>query len=245
MLLELPQIAQAAVATYEPEPGMVDLVAYYTRKQGASDLPRSEIVQALRSRLPAYMVPAFFEELPFIPTLISNKADHKKLPKPKGPRCPAGKTLVAATSEKERILAHCLAEVLKVASVSVEDHFFNDLGANSLLMARFCARIRKNSATSNVSMRDIYLNPTIATLADSLVAPSTTISSRRVREPFHVPSDLAYYGCGALQLLFYAGYGFFALSLLASGLTWTFGAIGDPVDLYLRSVAFGVASFSS
>ncbi len=36
-----------------------------------------------------------------------------------------------------------LAGVIDVERVSVESHFFNDLGANSLVMAQFCARIRK------------------------------------------------------------------------------------------------------
>ena len=63
VLLDLPQIAQAAVTTFEPEPGVVEIVAYYAFKQGA-ELPRDEISQALRSKLPAYMVPAFLEELP-------------------------------------------------------------------------------------------------------------------------------------------------------------------------------------
>jgi non-ribosomal peptide synthetase-like protein len=243
VLLELPQIAQAVVATYEPELGMTELVAYYARKQGASDLPPSEIMQALRSRLPAYMVPAFLEELPFLPMSISNKVDHKQLPKPTGPRCPAGRKVVPATSTMERILARGLAEVLKVDHVSVEDHFFNDLGANSLLMARFCAKIRRNPNTSDVSMRDIYQNPTIATLADNLDRTANDDFVPAVREPFHTPSDLAYYGCGALQLLFYAGYGFASLWLLEAGFEWTFEAIDDPVDLYLRSVAFALATF--
>ena len=64
VLLELPQIAQAAVITHEPEPGLTELAAYYSLKQGVSDLPRSEISEALRSRLPAYMVPAYLEQLP-------------------------------------------------------------------------------------------------------------------------------------------------------------------------------------
>ena len=45
MLLELPQIAQAVVDTYEPEPGTVELVAYYALKQGAAELPRGEIAR--------------------------------------------------------------------------------------------------------------------------------------------------------------------------------------------------------
>ena len=160
MLLDLPEIAQAVVTTYEPEPGQVELVAYYALKQDASILSRGEITQALRSRLPAYMVPAYLEELPFIPMTISNKADHKHLPKPQGLRFSAATKLVAAKTDSEHFLARALAEVLRVDHVSTEDHFFDDLGANSLLMARFCARIRQRPGMSNVSMRDIYINPT-------------------------------------------------------------------------------------
>src|SRR5581483_10279873 len=52
VLLDFPQIAQAAVTTHEPEPGMVELAAYYALKQDAGPLAREEIGQALRKRLP-------------------------------------------------------------------------------------------------------------------------------------------------------------------------------------------------
>ena len=242
MLLELPEIAQAAVATHEPEPGMPELVAYYSFKQGAH-LSRGEIAEALRGRLPAYMVPAFLEELPFIPMLISSKADHKKLPKPKGPRCQGGGHFVDARSENERILVRALAEVLKAERVSVEDHFFNDLGAHSLLMARFCAKLRQYPEMSNVSMRDIYQNPTVAKLAVRLEGAANENIVAAKPEPVHVPSDLSYYGCGALQLLFYAGYGFLVLRVAAFGLEWTYRDISTPLDLYLRAVAAAAAAF--
>ena len=38
VLPQLPQVAQAVVHTYEPEPGPVELVAYYTRRTGAAEL---------------------------------------------------------------------------------------------------------------------------------------------------------------------------------------------------------------
>ena len=71
MLLDLPEIAQVVVTTYEPEPGLVELVAYYSLKQDASVLSRGEITNALRSRLPAYMVPTYLEELPLIPMTLT------------------------------------------------------------------------------------------------------------------------------------------------------------------------------
>ena len=47
------------------------------------------------------MVPAYLEELPAIPMTLSNKADHKKLPKPQVPRFSAGARLRPA-EDRER-----------------------------------------------------------------------------------------------------------------------------------------------
>src|SRR5215210_518736 len=195
VLLDLPQIAQAAVTTFEPDPGVVEIVAYYAFKQGA-DLPITEISQALRSKLPAYMVPSYLEQLDVIPMTLSNKADHKKLPKPQVPRFSAGTSYVPPRTDNERILAAALANILRVEHVSTEDHFFDDMGANSLLMARFCAIVRKKPGLSAVSMRDIYMHPTIAGLSMHLDASLGGFVAAK-REVFHVPSHLAYYTCGA------------------------------------------------
>lgn len=68
----------------------------------------------------------------------------------------------------EKELADVLAVVIDVEQVSVESHFFNDLGANSLVMAQFCARIRKRPDLPSASMKDIYRHPTIRSLATGL-----------------------------------------------------------------------------
>src|SRR5205085_1204475 len=204
VLLDLPQIAQAAVTTFEPDPGVVEIVAYYAFKQGA-DLPINQISQALRSKLPPYMVPSYLEQLDVIPMTLSNKADHKKLPKPQVPRFSAGTSYVPPNTDNERILASALANVLRVEHVSTEDHFFDDIGANSLLMARFCAVVRKKPGMAAVSMRDIYMNPTIAALSAHLDASLGGFVATK-RETFHVPSNMSYYICGALQLAFYADF---------------------------------------
>ena len=126
--------------------------------------------------------------------------------------------------------------MLKVERVSVEDHFFNDLGAHSLLMARFCAKLRQYPEMSNVSMRDIYQNPTVAKLAVRLEGAANENLVAAKPEPVHVPSDLSYYGCGALQLLFYAGYGLLVLRVAAFGLEWTYR------DIHTRSISICAAS---
>ena len=42
----------------------------------------------MSARLPRYMTPAYLEQLPFIPTLVSNKADRALLPRPPSLRLP-------------------------------------------------------------------------------------------------------------------------------------------------------------
>src|SRR5204863_974276 len=74
----------------------------------------------------------------------------------------------AATTGVESIFAEVLAEVLHVDRVSVDSHFFGELGADSLVMAHFCARVRKRGDLPPVSMKDVYAHPTIRSLAAAL-----------------------------------------------------------------------------
>src|SRR3989475_2560984 len=74
----------------------------------------------------------------------------------------------AATTSTESIFAEVLAGVLRVNRVSVDSHFFEELGADSLVMAHFCARVRKRGSLPSVSMKDVYAHPTIRSLAAAL-----------------------------------------------------------------------------
>lgn len=82
VLMRLPGIRQAAVTTYEPRPGVVELAGYYRLQDHAADLDRQAIREHLRNHLPRHMVPAYLEELPAIPVLPNGKADRKNLPPP-------------------------------------------------------------------------------------------------------------------------------------------------------------------
>src|SRR6058998_277468 len=70
-----------------------------------------------------------------------------------------------ATNGVESTFAEVLADVLRVDRVSVDSHFFDELGADSLVMAHFCARVRKRGNLPPVSMKDVYAHPTIRSLA--------------------------------------------------------------------------------
>ena len=89
---------------------------------------------------------------------------------------PAGD--LAASAGCERQFAEVLAGIVGTEQVSVDDNFFDDLGADSMLMARFCARVRKRADLPSVSMQDVYQHPTIRSLATALADDVATAWSR-------------------------------------------------------------------
>src|SRR5438128_4043721 len=153
----------------------------------------------------------------------------------------------AATTDAESILAGVLADLLRVDRVSVDSHFFDELGADSLVMAHFCARVRKRGNLPSVSMKDIYRHPTIRSLAAALadVAPSSAKSSVAAAIEAPTPtSTLEYVLCGALQLVFFLGYSYFAALGVGAGYEWIFaGSDSGGVEIYLRMVLYGVVGF--
>ncbi|MFF5015272.1 Pls/PosA family non-ribosomal peptide synthetase [Streptomyces sp. NPDC001165] len=153
-------------------------------------------------------------------------------------------------TDTEKRLADVLADVSSVEHVPVDSHFFTDLGANSLVMAQFCARVRKIPDLPSASMKDIYRHPTIrslaAALAEATPAPAPADASipapppaqptpTTKRRPNHVL-------CGALQLLIFLGYSLVVGFTGARGYEWI-AAGSDLAHIYLRSLLFGGIGF--
>ena len=159
----------------------------------------------------------------------------------------------APVNPARELLAEVLAAILQVDRVQVGGHFFNDLGADSLVMAQFCARVRKRPDLPSVSMKDVYQYPTIAALADAL-APATALgptgpeqSESSSPPPVEVaaPARTAQVIlCGVLQLLIFLGYSYLAAFVTAQGFGWISAASG-LIDTYLRAAFFGGALFVS
>ena len=161
------------------------------------------------------------------------------------------------TSGTERIFAEVLAGIVRVERVSVDSHFFDDLGADSLVMAQFCARVRKRADVPPVSMKDVYQHPTIGGLAAAL-APAPVDREARAPAPVLVAdhaqvtpsapvvprraSTGQYVLCGALQLLPFLGAAWLTAAIGVVGYEWISAATG-VTDIYVRTVAFGGVSF--
>jgi non-ribosomal peptide synthetase-like protein len=144
----------------------------------------------------------------------------------------------------ERTLAKILADVLGVDRPAVDSHFFDGLGADSLAMAKFCARVRKHGNLPSVSMKDIYRHPTIRSLAaalEDLGPASAKPAPARAPEPTPI-SAREYVICGALQALFYLGYSYLGVFAAVEGYQWLV-AEAAGVEKVLRVVLFGSAVF--
>src|SRR6266550_2396524 len=112
----------------------------------------------------------------------------------------------AATTGAESIFAEVLADVLRIDRVSVDSHFFDELGADSLVMAHFCARVRKRGDLPPVSMKDVYAHPTIRSLSEALADRAPASAKPRAATVLELPTPTnthEYILCGALQALFF------------------------------------------
>src|SRR5213594_1415560 len=152
---------------------------------------------------------------------------------------------VAATAGVEGAFAEVLAGVLRVDRVSVDSNFFDDLGADSLVMAHFCARVRKRGNLPPVSMKDVYAHPTIRSLAAAVadLAPRSAKSAAAAALELPTPtSTREYVLCGALQALFYLGYSYLGVLAGIEGYQWIVAG-SEGVETYLLLVLFSGAAF--
>jgi non-ribosomal peptide synthetase-like protein len=247
VLLRVPGVAAAVVDTFESTPGTRELVGYYSLRNEVDQLDPEVIYGYLRERLPAYMVPAYLEHLAVIPLTTSDKADRKALPAPTTRRGASGGDWVAPTTETEQVLAETLARALGVEQVSADAHFFEDLGANSLLLAQFSARLRKQTALGSLSMREIYRNPSVRRLASALAAtmpaagPAPDAADATARTLVRT-SSAKYAATGAAQLLCFVVFTYLVAVLVDTGFRWSVAGV-TPLNVFLRSGAFSLALF--
>ena len=150
-----------------------------------------------------------------------------------------------APTDVETVFAELLADVLRVDHVSVASHFFDDLGADSLVMAHFCARVRKRGNLLPVSMRDVYRHPTIRSLAAPLVDVAPRPAKPPVSAAIEAPTPTStreYVLCGALQALFFLAYSYVAVVAIAEGYEWV-SAGTSAFEIYLRLILASSSAF--
>lgn len=170
VLREDPDVANVLVNLWQGKrtEDVVELVAYLIAREGAViDQNKIESLwRLLCQKLPKYMVPAYFEWLPSFPTLPSGKADRAQLPGPSSSRMVISNSAIEyAADECEEKISMVWRDVFSSDVISVNAHFFNDLGGHSLFAARVVSRLREIEGFEQLSIRDLYAHPTVRQLA--------------------------------------------------------------------------------
>jgi amino acid adenylation domain-containing protein/non-ribosomal peptide synthase protein (TIGR01720 family) len=169
---DLPGVAQAAVVvdagegSADPEaPPVARLIGYVVPSPDAPDDLGTRSREALKDRLPEYMVPAAVMVLDGLPLTINGKLDVKALPRPE---LDAGGAGGDPSTPDEELVAALYAEVLGLERVGALDSFF-DLGGHSLLAVLLVGKARKRLDVP-ISARDVFEQPTVSGLAARLTA---------------------------------------------------------------------------
>lgn len=187
VLREHPAIQMAVIDVFERD-SIQQLAAYVVLREISAPWSRDSVLQFLRDRLPAYMIPGYLDVLVEVPTLASGKVDRKRLPEPEAPLVETERDIVMAVTELECQLKEAWEAVFRVSPISVEDDFFLDLGGYSLLAARMVSLMRKDCLVE-VAIRDCYRFPTIRQLAEYLTerqeerAAADACETEQVKQP--------------------------------------------------------------
>ncbi len=164
VLLAVEGVKAVAVNVYKDQQNIDWLVGYVVMREGKIFSAETLKAQAVKF-LPPYMIPTLIEEMKSLPTLASGKVDRKQLPKPAIHHEALSKNFTPAKTEVEKKIVAVWEDLFKHTPISVKDDFFLDLGGHSLFAAKAVSMLRKDPTLQQMSMLDIYENPTIGQLA--------------------------------------------------------------------------------
>ncbi|MDP3469725.1 MAG: amino acid adenylation domain-containing protein [Daejeonella sp.] len=160
VILEFGGIRQCLVHVKEDN-AEKKLIAYIIGSDGKYN--KEKLLEHLKSKLPEYMVPALFIDIPELPLSSNGKVDRKALPLPGMERPDLQVFYKSPSTETEKSLAKLWASVLNLDKVGVNDNFF-ELGGNSLLALRFVAMLKQQHQL-NLPVTRLYQDPYISKIA--------------------------------------------------------------------------------
>jgi len=160
-----PAVRHAVVTARDDQQDFKQLVAYLVCQDGVAPTP-AELRSLLRTVLPDYMVPSYFEFLAAMPLTANNKVDVNALPPPAVVGASSERTHVGPRNGLEVQLAALWQQVLGVHKPDVYDNFF-DLGGHSLKAAQFFYLLEQVYGR-HLPLATLFQAPTIAALASIL-----------------------------------------------------------------------------
>ena len=162
-----PDLSACAVVAQHRVPGDQTLVAFVVGRE-QSVLPAASLRHWLQEKLPDYMIPARFVELPALPLTPNGKVDRKALEKMDGVELAAGTVYTPPRNDLERVIAEIWQALLCREQVGIRDNFFA-LGGHSLQVAIMCSQIKLRLGLA-LRVRSVFAHPTIESLAGWLAS---------------------------------------------------------------------------
>ncbi|MBR2256690.1 MAG: AMP-binding protein [Blautia sp.] len=171
-------VRDVTVRDFENSAGQTYICAFYVRDP-EKNVVEDDLRSAVRSRLPEYMMPAFFVELEALPLNANGKQDRSALKAPDAAAWTA--EYIAPRNETEQKLCDAFASVLDVPRVGIDDDFFR-MGGDSIRVMML-----QNECTElMLSTRMIYDCRTPRKLAEELSEAEPEADSL---QPGEIPAE--------------------------------------------------------
>ncbi|MFK8104775.1 MAG: amino acid adenylation domain-containing protein, partial [Saprospiraceae bacterium] len=158
-----PGVAQAVVLLAGTETQSKQLIAYVSQTSNTTLLRVDAILNYLKERLPAYLIPTRTIVVEMIPLTKSGKVDELALLQ-RAKLEQATETFTLPQTNLERSLASIWKEVLQRESIGIHQNFF-ELGGHSLLVMQIVAAARDLEELT-IKIEDLFNYPTIHELAN-------------------------------------------------------------------------------
>jgi len=158
-------IAEAVVTAGKDHQQNDCLLGYVELKEGHS-IAAAEIGNALRTKLPNYMIPSLFTFLESMPTTPNGKTDRKALVPNWGNQTTTQAQYQAPVNELQKAVHAIWCDVLGHAQISITDNFFS-IGGHSLLATQCISRVRHEFEV-DFPLKQLFDHPDIASFAIAL-----------------------------------------------------------------------------
>lgn len=177
-LLAIPEVSRAIVmvTTHNEEK---QLAAWCV-----ANATRREIVKALRTRLPAHMIPSSLMVLEQLPLTANGKVDRRRLPSPER-LIPVADNEPLQT-ETERQLAEIWCSLLDLQQLPDRSASFFELGGHSLLAIAMVTRIAQ-TFRKEIGVADVFKYTTLCALAQFIEGNETGLNTT----PLLMAQDIA------------------------------------------------------
>jgi hypothetical protein len=186
-LLAHPAIREARIVAHTDASGTKRLVAYHVNAEKQA-LETAELSRFLSTKLPPWMLPSAYVEIPAFPLTSNGKVDVTALPAPAFGSARNDRDTKANSADDK--VARVWREVLCADFVGLDDNFF-DIGGTSLLLVSVHQQLQ-TQFNKRISIADLFAHTTVRSVAQHLAGSDPAVNpqdaaqdrARKQREAF-------------------------------------------------------------